>query len=195
MNTDLEQDILRILFESQSTCPEQGLAEQELTRKLGVPIGKLRSLVRKLERQHLIESVPLTKAVRGLRLWCITAEGLQKIDKAEQPATIEFRIHDSEVKGPIFIAGRDLGGVSVVQGVPQETETEACLGDSSSTVEADEREHLQSLLEAHRRNLRTLELQKAGYGALDVPLHLHNKIKTEMQEIVEIEAKLAELDT
>ena len=38
------------------------------------------------------------------------------------------------------------------------------------------RQHLETLIQLHQSNLQRLEIQAAGYGAIDVPLHIGNQI-------------------
>jgi hypothetical protein len=49
-------------------------------------------------------------------------------------------------------------------------------------------------LEIRRKNLNRLEEQAAGYGSLDVPLWLQNKIELEEREIARLEGKLRSPD-
>lgn len=53
-----------------------------------------------------------------------------------------------------------------------------------------DRQHLEKLLNIHRRNLRILQEQQAVYGVGAVPLILLNQIENETNTIAEIEAKL-----
>ncbi len=54
---------------------------------------------------------------------------------------------------------------------------------------SDERQHIEKLLEIHRRNLKDLEEQQAKYG-LDVPPVILNRIRGEDEAIAELERKL-----
>ena len=77
----------------------------------------------------------------------------------------------------------------------QHDETHYAQGGASESKlsSAEERAHLEQLLNIHRRNLQELEKQAAGFGPLYVPLHLSNQIEVEQQEIQRIEQRLAEL--
>lgn len=57
-------------------------------------------------------------------------------------------------------------------------------------TDLSDQQHLEKLLNIHRRNLRILQEQQAVYGAGGGPLHLINQIENEKNAIVEIEAKL-----
>jgi hypothetical protein len=54
----------------------------------------------------------------------------------------------------------------------------------------DNLESLKRQLEIHRRNLNSLEEQKASYGSLDVPLWLLNQIEFEKKEIARLEENI-----
>lgn len=56
-----------------------------------------------------------------------------------------------------------------------------------------DRAHLQTLLETHRRNLRILEVQAAGFGKLYVPPYVKTQIEDLKAKIAEIEAQLGKL--
>jgi hypothetical protein len=56
---------------------------------------------------------------------------------------------------------------------------------------AEQRAHLAQLLEIHRRNLATLEMQAANYGGEgSAPLHIVNQIEAERDAIRRIEKQL-----
>ena len=64
---------------------------------------------------------------------------------------------------------------------------------SNSYTDPDEIDALKRRLTIHRRNLYTLQEQKAQYGDLDVPLRITNEIARQEEAIAQIEARLAEL--
>ncbi len=64
---------------------------------------------------------------------------------------------------------------------------------SNYHTDPEEIDALKDRLAIHRRNLHTLEEQRAQYGALDVPLRIMNAIAEEKKAITQIEAQLAKL--
>jgi hypothetical protein len=60
--------------------------------------------------------------------------------------------------------------------------------------ESDEVELLRQQLLKRQSNLQYLKEQAAQYGAGQIPLHLHNQIDLERQEIETVEARLRELE-
>lgn len=67
-------------------------------------------------------------------------------------------------------------------------------GHSNSYTDPDEIDALKRQLTIHRRNLYTLQEQKAQYGDLDVPLRITNEIARQEEAIAKIDAQLAELE-
>jgi hypothetical protein len=66
-------------------------------------------------------------------------------------------------------------------------------GHSNSYTDPDEIDALKRQLTIHRRNLYTLQEQKAQYGDLDVPLRITNEIARQEEAIAQIEARLVGL--
>ena len=57
----------------------------------------------------------------------------------------------------------------------------------------EEISHHETLLRIQRRNLRTLQIQAARYGPLDVPLHIQGALDEVKVEIARIEHVLHDL--
>lgn len=55
------------------------------------------------------------------------------------------------------------------------------------------RQHLETLIQLHQSNLQRLEIQAAGHGTIDIPLHLGNQIDAEKQEILRLQSQLSAL--
>lgn len=54
----------------------------------------------------------------------------------------------------------------------------------------DERAHLARLIAIHERNVRVLETQVAGYGALDVPMYKQTQLDGERAELARLRSRL-----
>jgi len=129
--------------------------------------------------------------------------------------TYSFRLYSSQ-DSPVFyfhLTPKSLGEISIIVTVYQEDDwlgsarihtvaQEQVVGkvkvqftsEAVSTKPDDERESLRRQLAQRRSNLLKLQEQAALYGAGEVPLHMLNQIEAEEQAIVEIEAKLVELE-
>lgn len=57
-------------------------------------------------------------------------------------------------------------------------------------MDSDERQHYQSLLQLHQQQLRRIELNVVGFGALNVPGHLEHELEAELAAIVRLQAIL-----
>src|SRR5262249_23594382 len=59
------------------------------------------------------------------------------------------------------------------------------------SMDEEEQQHLETLLQLYHRSVRRLEEQFAKYGPLEAPLALLNNIEEQKEAISQIEAKLA----
>jgi S1-C subfamily serine protease len=80
---------------------------------------------------------------------------------------------------PIESAARLLPGLAAVMS----------LGWSAAVPDPAD-EHLRRLIAIHERNVRVLEAQVAGYGALDVPMHKQTQLEDERAELARIRQRL-----
>lgn len=105
--------------------------------------------------------------------------------KVTKEGGVSIRGKEIEIHGDI--AGRD-----IIKGV--ETFGSAKGKPSKETLKEymdKEKAFLRSKLNIHLQNLRNLELQKAKYGSLNVPVHILSQIEEEKSQIAEIKRKLA----
>lgn len=111
-------------------------------------------------------------------------------EKVTKEGGVTIRGEKIDIHGDI--AGRDIIKGAEVFGKPEGEPSKETDYKSISFAEKEKlkKDFLQNKLSIHHQNLRNLELQKAKYGSLNVPVHILTQIDEEEKEIAEIRRKL-----